>query len=528
MRSPLWLALPGALLVAVVVPSCGGSGNDSQFNGSSGSGSGGSGSGGSGGDGGCGLLGCGSGSGGSAGGPCQGLQCAAADCASQGKPETTLTGTVYDPAGNLPLYNIYVYIPNGPTASIPLGVGDQCTPCEAPASGSPIIGASTGPDGKFTIAKGASDPWGVPAGNDGGKGIPLVIQVGKWRKQLTIPNINACATNDLDAILNTGSGKARQLRLPANGGEGDMPLMAFTSGCDPAECFLRHIGIDDAEFAPPGTAGKHVHFYTAYDNGKSASSVAGGNTPAQTYAWWADSANLLKYDIVFNACECNPNERGAAAYGAVDTYLKKGGRLFTTHYYGNWFVPQTGTADLQSVALWGSLMTPGQPVGTGTTNGWAGNGSDNEADVVDQSFPKGKAYAQWLQDNGISTSLGGITLADLRDDIIDQKPQGCAANQSCLSTRWIYNPGDNHPRYLSFNAPVGNAPDQQCGRAVYSDVHLSGASDDLTFPAECNDPNIDQPPGHSVNEKALEFLFFDLSSCVQNDNQPPSQPPPLQ
>ncbi len=170
-------------------------------------------------------------------------------------------------------------------------------------------------------------------------------------------------------------------------------------------------------------------------------------------------------------------------------------------------------------------MKSGQTPGTGTLNGWAGNGADSEQDAIDQTFPKGQAYAQWLQNFGISTSLGNITLADLRDDIIDQKPQGCASNQSCLSTRWIYNPGDDHPRYLSFNAPVGNTPDKQCGRAVYSDVHLSGQSDDQTFPNECNDPNIDTPPGHAVNEKALEFLFFDLSSCVQNDTQPPTQPP---
>ena len=310
-----------------------------------------------------------------------------------------------------------------------------------------------------------------------------------------------------------------------------MPLMAFTSGCDPAECFLRHLGIDDSEFVAPTApnpgpfpqtvAGAgHVHFYTARDdqNGPSASAVPGGNTPADPYAWWTDSKRLLQYDIIFNACECNPNDRGAGAYGAMDIFLRGGGRLFTTHYYGNWFVPNTGTADLQSVAEWGST----QP------NNWQGNGSDSESDMVDQSFPKGVAYAQWLQDNKISTSLGNITLADLRDDIIAPKPAGCTAGQSCLSTRWIYNGGDNHPRYLSFNTPVGDPVASQCGRAVYSDVHLSGASNDAVFPAECNDPNIDTPPGHSINEKALEFLFFDLSSCVQNDSQPPAPPNPAQ
>jgi hypothetical protein len=29
-----------------------------------------------------------------------------------------------------------------------------------------------------------------------------------------------------------------------------------------------------------------------------------------------------------------------------------------------------------------------------------------------------------------------------------------------------------------------------------------------------------------VNEHALEFLFFDLSSCVQDNTMPPIVPPP--
>ena len=206
---------------------------------------------------------------------------------------------------------------------------------------------------------------------------------------------------------------------------------------------------------PGSTPGAgHVHFYTAQDNqnGPNASAVTGGNTPGQTYQWWTDSKNLLAYDMIFNACECNPNDRGMAAYGAMDVFLKGGGRLFTTHYYGNWFIPTTGTADLQSVAQWGS---------TDVNNpaGWNGtNLTFPEADTVNQTFPKGMAYAQWLQTVAtlVSTSLGNITLSDVRDDILAPKPAGCAATQSCLSTQWIYNPGEaNHPRYLSFNTPVG-------------------------------------------------------------------------
>ena len=220
---------------------------------------------------------------------CHGLKCQWTDCAAQGKSETSFTGTVFDPAGNLPLYSVYVYVPS--TQPDPIHSGDPtCSQCAAPASGQPIVGTLTDPDGKFTLTKGAKDAYGIPPGDN----IPVVIQIGKWRKQLVIPHVDACSTVDLDGIFNTGAGKARQLRLPGNGTEGDMPLLAFTSGYDPAECFLRDVGIDDSEFAPPATPNKHVHFYTGYneDTSHQASSIAGGNTAAQTYQWWSDAANL--------------------------------------------------------------------------------------------------------------------------------------------------------------------------------------------------------------------------------------------
>ena len=65
------------------------------------------------------------------------LQCQAEkdNCAGQGKPLTSITGTVYDPAGGLPLNNVYVYIPT--TTPDPIQPGNPvCTQCQAPASGS--------------------------------------------------------------------------------------------------------------------------------------------------------------------------------------------------------------------------------------------------------------------------------------------------------------------------------------------------------------------------------------------------------
>ena len=80
--------------------------------------------------------------------------------------------------------------------------------------------------------------------------------------------------------------------------------------------------------------------------------------------------------------------------------------------------------------------------------------------------------------------------------------------------------------YYSFNTPVfpGGVPDGsvQCGKVVFSDLHVaSGNNPGGTFPGNCV-----QMGGLTAQEKALEFLLFDLSSCIQNDTKPPPPPGP--
>jgi hypothetical protein len=420
---------------------------------------------------------------------CVGLQCQALmdNCAAQGKPPTTLTGVVYDPAGALPLYNVYVYIPNATPDPIASG-NPTCTSCQAPVSGSLLIGTPTLATGAFQLAQGPTDKWAVPSGDN----IPLVLQIGKWRRQLTVPHIAPCTTT----IIPDPTAPAQKLRLPAKSSEGDMPLIALTSGCDPAECFLRRIGIDDSEFVPPGSTTGHVHFYTGQDASNlatgNASAVDGGNTHAETYQWWTSSANLLKYDVIYNACECVSYDRGAAAYPAMHDYVSGGGRLLATHYYYNWFAPPTGPADFQTVVTWA-------PGGLQSVPPF----------FIDTSSPKGKAFGDWLQGNGVTQTYGQISLADTRQDMTTVTDK---------SSRWVYgattptNPIYN-TTYTTFNAPVDQPVNMQCGRAAFSDFHAAGTSDDATFPAEC--ANADPTGTHVVNQKALEFLFFDLMSCVQ-------------
>ena len=176
------------------------------------------------------------------GGPCVNLQCAEVDCSSKGlaKDATTVTGTVYNPAGKNPVYDAIVYVPNEPVK--PFVEGVVCDQCGVFTTGNPVVSTLSDPRGHFQLRN-------VPVGAN----IPLVIQIGKWRRQTTLTMVNACTDNPVT--------DPNQTRLPANQSEGDMPQLALaTGGCDAFECLLRKIGISDSEFTP-GTGAGRVHVY---------------------------------------------------------------------------------------------------------------------------------------------------------------------------------------------------------------------------------------------------------------------------
>lgn len=183
--------------------------------------------------------------------------------------------------------------------------------------------------------------------------------------------------------------------------------------------------------------------------------------------------------------------------------------MFGTHYHYNWFATASqfygdttckGPTDFNTQAPWGSA---------GGSGGY----------MIDDSFPRGKAFADWAQYNMVTTTYGQINVTDTRNDVgaLNGGMKGSGMYKN--TTQWIY--ASSQTLYLSFNTPTTKQPKDQCGRAVFSDVHLSGSFfGGGTFPSFC------QANMHDVDEGALEFLFFDLSSCVQDDKSMPIQPPP--
>ena len=103
-------------------------------------------------------------------------------CSNNGT--SSVSGTVYAPNGTDPLPGVLVYVPNSTVGALTSGV--SCELAGQTASGSPLVSTMTSANGKFTLDN-------MPVGTN----IPLVIQAGKWRRQLVIPSVTACSNTAL-------------------------------------------------------------------------------------------------------------------------------------------------------------------------------------------------------------------------------------------------------------------------------------------------------------------------------------------
>jgi hypothetical protein len=380
---------------------------------------------------------------------------------------TTISGTVRTPAkvNADPLYNAVVYVPGAPVDPFPETV--SCDRC-GNVSGKPLAAALSRSDGTFTLDD-------VPAG----QGIPLVLQMGRWRRQVVLPDIVECQDNPIPAELT---------RFPRNRGEGDIPRMALvTSSYDPEECILRKIGIDDAEFTDPSELGR-IHLF---DGGGALASLT---TPGAAELW-SDSTTLQRYDMVL--LPCNSRASGAAARTAVAGYADAGGRVFTTDLSFSWIIDEG--SPFGATAQWVPQPKVDEP-------------HQSLPSMVDTTFPKGQALAEWLHGVGATPTAGEITLhGTYRRSLAVNAP----------TQRWLYSNEPSSLQSFTFNTPIAAAGEQQCGRFAYSSFHIADATGFGTgnvFPAGCDDAPL------TPQERVLEFMLFDLASCVQIDTGKPKPP----
>jgi hypothetical protein len=413
---------------------------------------------------------------------CEGLACWIVDCNAKSLPPTTVSGTVFAPNGTLPLYGVTVYVPASDPGPLPAGV--QCSNCADSLPGGSIALAITDEAGHFTL-------FDVPATAD----VPIVIQVGKWRRQLTMPDVASCQDTALPAVSTT---------LPRNRTEGDMPQIAITTGdADALDCLIRKLGVDDSEITTDAQGGK-VHLY----NGNGAKQFAvgfGGGTGMFNNATtlWGDLDKLSGYDIAMFSCEGKqyPETKPQAALQAVHDYAGRGGRVFLSHWHNIW-VAGDQTDLTHGIPEWQSIAT---------FDFAAPQMETTQHTFVDENAPKGPAFATWLDNVHATSPRDQLEVTDPRytlQTIVDPP----------RAERWVYvDPLRSKPlgktgiQDMLFTTPQDQPAEARCGKVVFSDMHVSAGSSSKSgtaYPGGCSKLPL------TPQEKALAFIFFDISSCV--------------
>jgi hypothetical protein len=373
-----------------------------------------------------------------------------------------------------------VYAPTVTLAAVPDGV--SCDRCGV-LSGAPAAVTTSDALGKFMLT-------GVPVGAN----VPLVFQIGKWRRQIMIPNVTACADTPLDDHDLT--------RLPRTQSEGNIPRIAMsTGGADALECFLRRIGIADSEFTTDTGSGR-VHLY---DGGGGTNTFMTGDAFSAAATLWSNPTKLATYDMLGFSCEGSiskfVDQKPQTSIDNVVAYANSGGRLLFTHLHFYWL---QHAADFNGTASYVGPLNPPPSPATAT---------------VSQTSTAGMSLAQWLAGPAVnaSTTLGQLVIYGAQHSV---------TSVNAPTTEWIYFPQNSNDaqlrrsvQVLSFQTPVGMQPAQQCGKVMFADMHVKDPMPLGSAGGDDSDPAKPFPTGCKTNAstpqiEALEALFFGLDACL--------------
>jgi hypothetical protein len=332
---------------------------------------------------------------------------------------TSITGIVYAPNGVDPLPNVLVYVPTTAVQPFPAGVS-SCQAEQSLVTGNPLVRTVTAADGTFTLT------------NPGlaGSNIPLVIQAGKWRRQVTVPTVLACETNPFST------------QMPQTHLQGDIPQIAVVTGnADSLECVLRKIGIADTEFSNPAspvsasTGRVNLYVGTGQQSATNTENDGGAeidaNTPYENVLM-QNQTTLNSYDLVMFACQGTSTDytvTGATQSNLID-YANIGGRVFGTHFAYVWL---DDDPPFSTTAQWD--INQAYPASTTA--------------LINTTFPDGKILADWLQDIQATTTYGQITVATPRKDQDGVNPP----TQTWLTLR----EADNAVMQFTFDTPIQTA-----------------------------------------------------------------------
>jgi hypothetical protein len=373
-------------------------------------------------------------------------------CTPRGLPRTALTGTVFAPNGMLPLYRAMVYAPTAPLADIPDGAsGPTC------ASGAPIAAALTDSRGNFKLE-------GVPAGAS----VPIVIQVGKWRRVVPVPDVPECTVTALDPDMT---------RLPRDRSEGHIPHIAIAAGqSDNLECIARDLGIADSEITTGPTSTGRIRLYTS--NGTLQLASGPGIEPVGTLV---TAEVIQQYDAAMFGCPGTGTVASPGDGKVMLDFANRGGLVWLTHYGYQWF--QTAPAPWNTI---GTFMSDTADIAMTSL-------------VIDQSTPHGQDFADWAVAVGASMVPGIIPSQN--------------AIGSCRSVE----PSITQ-RVLTLDPASGNDVEMftsdamRGGRLVFSDVHravIRPITNTFTapYPTECT--------ALAAQDLAIIFELFDAPSCTR-------------
>ena len=361
---------------------------------------------------------------GSTDGPCVRLQCQQIDCAADHLPTTTVSGVVYDPAGTI-----------RSTTSSSTSRTTRCSRSSRASSATsaawsraarPSSRRSPDSNGRFVLTN-------APAGQN----IPLVLQLGKWRKQVVIPAGHPPARTRSCPIRAV-------MRLPAKQSEGDMPQIAVaTGGCDAFECLLQKIGIDV----------ERVH-----ERGRRRQ---GARLPGHRWRGAVDPDDALRpasgrarrcrtYDLIVNSCECAGVPAGEAA--VVDRQprrVRERRRPALQHA-----LPLLLDRPDEDRRRARRVEQPGVAVDGDVHSG--GGRHDVHRRLRRHDVPQGRGLRRVAREFvGATLALGEFPIDDARYNVTAANPP---------STQWVANPNSGQTEtgspallHYTFNTPVGRA-----------------------------------------------------------------------